>query len=130
MSTVGNSIHRDEDLRRTFGLEQMSPEQLRYLHNLSGEIVANAVMTWRTEVSQRLADPRRNIARECGHPDTFVPEQYQDLYDRDPIAARVVQIYPRECWQLQPLVYEDEDEKALTPFEADWNALSHSLGGS
>ncbi len=31
------------------------------------------------------------------------------LYDREPIATRTVQLMPRECWQISPLVYESED---------------------
>lgn len=76
------------------------------------------------------SDPRRNIDHECGYPDSPVDAQsYQDLYDREPLAARVVQVFPKETWQTQPQVYELEDSEEATPFEAAWDGLSRQLKG-
>lgn len=74
-------------------------------------------------------DPRRNIYNECGFPDDawITPENMYDLYSRDPIASRVVEIWPKECWQVSPEVYESEDSKVQTPFEVAWDALGKSL---
>lgn len=95
------------------------------------DLIANALLA-RKEWFNRLLDPRRDIAAECGHPahDTAVDAwTYQQLYDRDAIAARVVEVYPRESWQVQPLVYESEDADTVTPFEAAWDEMGHGLLG-
>lgn len=102
-------------------------QQQRHLE----ELIANA-MTMRRELFGRLADPRRNIEHECGHPDldAEIPvEYYQRLYARDPIAARVVSLMPEECWQVSPSVYEEEDAETTTPFEEAIDALGKQLAG-
>jgi Anti-CBASS Acb1-like protein len=83
------------------------------------ELIYNAT-SLRKEMFMRLMDPRRNLEDECGYPriDTLIDAQYyRQLYDRDPIANRVVQLMPKECWAVQPKVYEDEDADTKTPFE-------------
>jgi hypothetical protein len=69
------------------------------------------------------------IYQECGYPYTasLSPEYYRDLYDRDPIANRVVQLMPKETMQGQPTVYEDTAAEVSTPFEEDWDNLSRTL---
>ena len=37
-------------------------------------------------------------------------DEYQDLYDREAIAIRVVECFPKEEWQTQP-VMENTDGK-------------------
>jgi hypothetical protein len=77
------------------------------------------------------ADPRRNIARECGWPDTgdITPESLGDMYDRFAVGARVNDLYPEESWQVTPRVYEDEDPQTLTPFEEGLDDLAKQLRG-
>jgi hypothetical protein len=99
------------------------PEQL-----LLNQILANALTT-RTALLQQLLDPKgRDLDKECGYPRDITPEHYKALYDREGIAARVVQIYPEESWQTDPEVYETEDETE-TPFEKAWkdNAERHNF---
>ena len=72
-------------------------------------------------------DPRRDINDECGFPDWISAELCQDYYDRQSIAARVVEILPKECWQTQPSVFETRDD-VETEFEAAWDNLSRQLG--
>lgn len=69
--------------------------------------------------TSRDPDPRRNIYDECGLPTTanITPELLQELYNRNAIAGRVVELWPYECWQKYPEIYEDEDEKVTTEFE-------------
>jgi hypothetical protein len=93
------------------------------------EVVVNQAMT-RMQLIQRLMDPRRDIDKECGYPVDPIPaHDYQKLYDRDAIASRVNEIFPQECWQVDPQVYEDEDADTLTPFEQDWQSLAYYLKG-
>jgi hypothetical protein len=75
------------------------------------------------------ADPRRSIEAECGYPDAYSVEDYQKLYDREPVAARVVQVWPRETWAISPSVYEDEDSETATEFEEAWDSLGRTLRG-
>lgn len=74
-------------------------------------------------------DPRRSIEDECGHPDTGDLDawRYQELYDRDAIAARVVQCMPSECWSVTPEVYEEEEADTETAFEEAWEDLAQRL---
>jgi len=97
---------------------------------LDGEMVANALMA-RQELLSSLIDPRRDVAEECHYPKTtdIQPEQYKELFDRDSIANRVVSVLPKECWQVQPSVFEAEDSEVKTPFEEAWDALQPTTGG-
>lgn len=92
-------------------------------------IVTNAIMS-RAALMARFTDPRRNIDQECGYPDTssLTPLMFQELYDRHPIAARVVECLPSESWKIQPSIYETEDSD-LTEFEEAWQNLPRQLMG-
>lgn len=93
-------------------------------------IVANAIATqsrffrWARE-----PDPRRSIDDSCGYPPTtgLTPELLREFYDRDAIAARVVDILPEESWQVNPNISEDDDPEISTPFEEALDALANSL---
>jgi hypothetical protein len=92
------------------------------------EMTKNAFSN-RMDYFQKLLDPRRDLDRECGYPSTYSvgPDLYRQLYDRDPIANRVVQLMPKECWQKTPRVYEDENSQNVTEFEEAWDNLSKQL---
>src|SRR5215469_1742373 len=103
----------------------------QYLRRME-DLVANAYLT-RYELMKQLMDPRRSIETECGYPEygeSISARMYKNLYDREPIAARVVEVMPRECWQVQPEVYEDNDPNTVTPFEEDWDGLGASISPS
>lgn len=72
-------------------------------------LVGNAALM-RTELLQKLFDPRRDIDDECGYSKSITDAQYGYLYDREGIATRVVSIYPEETWVMDPIISEDEDE--------------------
>ena len=98
---------------------------------LQSDFVANA-FTLRRELMTQFFDPRRNLYHECGYPEPrriISAWDYQDLYDREPVAARVVGLMPQECWQTQPLIYEDEDPEIITSFEEGWDNLGASIRG-
>lgn len=93
------------------------------------EMIQNA-MSARLGMLMRLLDPRRDIHGECGYPKGALPvHYYQDLYDEDPIAARVVELYPKETWKRKFEVYENKDPNAITPFEYAWDNLGKQLRG-
>lgn len=88
-------------------------------------LVKNMMLT-RTAWLRKLLDPRRDIDAECGHPSTLEISDYQELFTRGDIAARVVTIYPQETWSEDPLVFETED-KTETEFEKAWNGLLKTI---
>lgn len=91
------------------------------------EVIGNALMG-RARMLSELTDPRRDIYDECGFPKGDIPPQmYKDLFDRDAIAARVVEVLPEETWQTTPTVYESETTDDVTQFEECWDNLSRSL---
>jgi hypothetical protein len=92
------------------------------------EMLHNAY-TARNEMFRQLMDPRRDLFHECGYPATLTPHQYQQLYDRNPYAARVVECMPKESWQTTPTVWEDEGEES-TEFERAWDELGSSLSAT
>lgn len=100
--------------------------------NLKMEALVTNAITSRMDLFSKFFDPRRSIADECGHPkkvSEITIEQYQDLYDLDPIAARVVECLVRESWQVNPLVFEKEAAKKVTPFELKFDRVCKRLRG-
>jgi hypothetical protein len=71
----------------------------------------------------------RDIDKECGYPQTaeLTPYVYRDLYDRLGLAARVVGVYPDECWALVPELIEDDGQDTHTTFEGAWKELDETL---
>lgn len=76
-------------------------------HRRSLRVVANQLLS-RLSYLRKLTDPRRDFFDEFGWPRVPTVEDYQLLYDREPIAARVVQVYPREMWKVTPILYSGD----------------------
>lgn len=115
------------------GLPHLTDNQFKEFMRAQEGVVANALMA-RQEFFKQFLDPRRSIDDECGYPSSqdtssFGAEAYKALYDRHPIAARVCEVMPQECWQVSPIVFEDEDPDVVTPFEEAWDALGQQLRG-
>lgn len=68
-------------------------------------------------------DPRHQIDLECGYPKFIMPIMYRYMYDRDDMARRVTDFYPDECWAVDPIVWDVEDEDVESPFEKAWKEL-------
>ena len=75
---------------------------------------------------------RRDIDDECGFPrrGQINLEDYAYLFERCSIAARVVELEPRESWKVNPVVYEDPDSTVITDFEQARDDLSKHLRGT
>lgn len=93
-------------------------------------LVANLLAS-RQEFFQKFFDPRRNILKECGYPETgaITAQNLRELYDREAVATRVVQLMPKECWQSPPTMVEDADPTTTTAFEKAWDELPQNLDG-
>jgi hypothetical protein len=74
-------------------------------------------------------DTRRDVNAEAGYPEVAGYDDYRDLFEREPIASRVVGIFPKECWKNPPYVFEDEDPEVETEFEKALTELTKSLSG-
>lgn len=93
------------------------------------KMVMNALLS-RLAFFQQLFDRRRNLDDECGYPDSSAPvppEKYQELFEREPIAARVVECLAKESWQVQPSVTEVERGDKITEFESRWIHVGRQL---
>ena len=85
--------------------------------------IYNSTARSRIQDYSESTDPRRNIYDDCGYPETdqIRLEHYRDQYERNPYARKVVELYPRHCWQLTPSVFEDQDPDVETEFEKTFN---------
>jgi uncharacterized protein len=94
------------------------------------DLLAINLLLARAELARQWYDPERDLDTRCGYyTGPVAAALYQDLYWYDPIARRVVQVWPFESWQCSPTVYEDEDADTVTPFEEAWDALGAGLRG-
>ena len=95
-------------------------------------LIMNQLLMSRMELARRMMDPRRDIAEECGHPrpNSVSEFDYQDLYDGDAIANRVVEVLPKETWQTIPEVYENEDTNCKTEFDKAYESLVGQFRGA
>lgn len=95
------------------------------------ELVYNIVQR-RLDFWKRFSDPRRDIDIETGMPDvwTLDAQYYRRMYDSFSIAARVVEVLPKETFKRPPTVYESEKTGAVTAFEKAWDELGNGLRGN
>ncbi len=109
---------------RAGGNAPLGPREIASLANM----VANA-FTGMPPRGGAASRDTRDVPAECRWPKlgTFSAEDYLDLYSSFSIAARVVEIIPKECWQQPPSIYEDDDPDITTPFEEDWDALGQAM---
>lgn len=103
--------------------------------NALEELTKNSFLA-RGEFLDKWIDGRRDIDAECNYPrGEFLPiDAYRALYAREAVAIRVVQVWPKECFQVQPIIYEVDEgasgrDDEPTPFEAAFDNLGKSLYG-
>lgn len=94
------------------------------------ELIGNAMLS-RSQLFREFLDTRRDINAEAGYADTAQLTCYDfgKLYDREPIAARVVDVLADESWMAYPEIYESENPDELTAFEQRWKELATMLRG-
>jgi hypothetical protein len=99
------------------------PVQRLAINSTADYELALNLITSRTEALRRHLDsPTRDLDAECGYPATVDIRDMKEMYKREGVAARVVDLMPEECWKSTPLVYEQEDPEE-TQFEKDWREL-------
>ena len=101
------------------------------------DLAFNVAMS-RSAFAKQMFDPNRDYNKECGYPETQelvsfgstgMSSPYRQMFDREPIAKRVVELFPKECWRVQPTVFEDDSTDEETEFEAAWDVLGRELQG-
>lgn len=103
------------------------------LHNALGRLAEGLLhnqLLSRREYARR-ADARRDVRRECGHPDpgSWTSEDYDRLCGHDAIAHRAARVMASECWQVSPRIYDSEDPEVVTPWEEEARGLAAQLRG-
>lgn len=85
----------------------------------------------RREMVKQLSHPKRDLDADCGYEQTskLTPELFLDLYERFPLATRVVDLPVDDSWRKFPYIYENKDPDAETEFERAWKNLDHHLNG-
>lgn len=92
------------------------------------EIVAN-VLGARQAFFRQFDNNQKDLYDECGYEstDSLQNEDYLNQFERNPIANRVVQVAPTECWKVLPTIFESEDQNVDTPFEKAFADLPKQL---
>ena len=100
------------------------------LDRVTNELLQNELLT-RSKLFANILDERRDIDDECGYPDTgrMTADTFQRLFDREPVATRVVDVLPKESWSVLPELIEDDDIDNQTPFEEAFDELGKGLRG-
>jgi len=94
---------------------------------VSKEFLTNTLTTMRQlSIREQGYDAIRNYNFECGYPDSLEVKRYKEFYDRWGIATRAVQIWPLECWQVSPNIFENKDTDS-SEFESAFKALQIKL---
>lgn len=70
---------------------------------------------------------KRDIYRTLGYERVLRPEKYRDRFERNAVAARIVEAKPIATWRGGFDLIEDEDESKTTPFEKEWDELNKRL---
>lgn len=120
----------NEEVEQTMTLNEEATRQLGEIKKW-GDLIVNQMMS-RTKLLESMLDPRRDVNKECGYPETAeisFSKHYRPLWDRLGIAKRVVGVEVAESWKLLPEIYESEDEEETTAFERSWHELCRKLRG-
>ncbi|MEK7216566.1 MAG: hypothetical protein AAB289_13325, partial [Chloroflexota bacterium] len=65
--------------------------------------------------------------KECGYAKEITASDYRFYFDREGIAERVVKVWPRESWRVDPDVWETDDAEE-TAWEKAWTTIEERLG--
>jgi hypothetical protein len=71
--------------------------------------------------------PDLDIDSECRYTQNPTIDDYYKVYMRQGLARRVVGVFPDECWQMEPEIFETEDVKTVTGFEEEWEDMDGRL---
>lgn len=72
-------------------------------------------------------DGKRDLYRVLGYTRVITPADYRQRYERNGVAARIVETYPKATWRSGFALVEDENIDSVTPFERAWLELDGRL---
>lgn len=72
-------------------------------------------------------DGKRNVHRALGYKDVLTCQDYRARFNRNAVAARIVEAKPQDTWRGGAEVVEDLDAEKVTTFEAEMDALNKRL---
>ena len=98
------------------------------MHQMARELIANSIVTRSEFIRQVIDGGGKDLNTDCGYPDSLKASDYQNMYAREGVGARVVDVWPEESWSSPPLIYETEDPEQVTEFERLWNTMDEELG--
>lgn len=70
---------------------------------------------------------KRNVNKALGYKETLTFEDFEQRYDRNGLAARVVDAFPEATWRGIGELIEDDTTVETTEFEEAWFELEHRL---
>lgn len=107
----------------------IDPIFINNLTEATNRLAQNAY-TWAARPGIGGGDPRRSVEDEIGVPQLGTrldPNRLWNLYRRNPLACRLVDVMPNECHGMKFEVRETEDLARETPFEQTFRRLDRNL---
>jgi len=101
---------------------KLTTNQAKYLINEALSIISRQAY-----LSGRRDDPRYDLDKECGYNPQPDITDFCEKYRRSGLARRVVNIFPYECFAVDPIIYETERPRD-TLFEKGYKALIERPG--
>lgn len=96
----------------------------------ANQLATLSVLTERALMASRAGisfDGARDMYTVLGYKRTLTYDDYYARYERQDIAARIVNAAPNATWRKAPDVTEDERPEQKTEFETQWEALVTQL---
>lgn len=72
-------------------------------------------------------DGKRNLYDALGYKKILFPLDYRSRYERNGVAQRIVETFPKACWRGGANLFEDEDPDTETAFEKAFDELEKQL---
>lgn len=99
------------------------------------EIFENAATLSRSMLANRLGtqfDGQRDLYQTFGYPRNPQYQDYRNLYDRQGLATRAVEIFADDTWNVAPVIVDgaarsDTLDESATQFVKEWDALAKRL---
>ena len=121
-----NSFSSLEEAQRAY--DEMAVD---YVRAKKDSIVLNTAFDQRAAWNRMMGNPgeintntlNRDYDGQFGYPKVVSKYEYQNMYDRNPFAHRVVQLFPTECWTTHPKIV-DSDAATESPFISMFNILN------
>ena len=70
---------------------------------------------------------KRDLYAVLGYQRALGPEDYRERWERNGVATRIVETFPKSTWRSGGIVVDDLDPETDTPFEEAWKALDDRL---